>query len=653
MEIYIKEIILWPVKNFGPRRVKFDRAKVNVISGASKTGKSAVIPIIDYCLGSSSCSIPVGVIRESCSWFGVLLETPEGEKLIARREPGEQRQTGDAYIIEGEAISIPHEIEGKNSNTEYIKDMLNRLSGLPNIGFSPESESGFKSKASFRDLVAFCFQPQNVVANPDVLFYKTDTAEHQERLKTIFPYVLGALSAEILGARWELDALRKVLRRKENELKAARNASDRWRAEATNWLEQAKELGLLPEAPQIPADWLKQIEMLKVVAQARAIDSVVTTATVENTLDKVAFLRTQEDALATELGLARRRLNELNRLSSSASSYADALTIQRDRLALSTWLRELAEDPEENPLQPIALTASRELEQLCLALERIEATASVRPEVSDTLEKERARLREAVGEYAAKLNEVRLKLREQERSSADAAAKGFKLSSANQFVGRVQQALKTYESVGDEGELAEEVATLKKRYQELSAVVSEASVRKKLAHALEELTAIMNSNVSKLDAEWPDRPIKLSITDLTLKVVGRDREDLLSEIGSGANWLAYHVAATAGLQRHFLRNERHAVPHFLIYDQPSQVYFPRKLAGADVDADHSLRDEDVAAVRKVFKALSNEIQSQGRRLQVIILDHADETVWGNIPDVEMVEHWREGKKLVPTEWLAH
>ena len=28
---------------------------------------------------------------------------------------------------------------------------------------------------SFRDLVAFMFQPQNVVANPNVLFYKTDS----------------------------------------------------------------------------------------------------------------------------------------------------------------------------------------------------------------------------------------------------------------------------------------------------------------------------------------------------------------------------------------------------------------------------------------------------------------------------------------------
>src|SRR6218665_3498481 len=47
------------LREFKPRRLQFDLGKVNVISGASRTGKSAVIPIIDYCLGSSTCSIPV------------------------------------------------------------------------------------------------------------------------------------------------------------------------------------------------------------------------------------------------------------------------------------------------------------------------------------------------------------------------------------------------------------------------------------------------------------------------------------------------------------------------------------------------------------------------------------------------------------------
>ena len=100
MYLQIREIVLWPRNpNFEPRRLQFELGKVNVISGASRTGKSAVIPIIDYCLGAGTCSIPVKTIRKYCEWFGVVVATAQGDKLMARREPGAQRNTDDMYIL--------------------------------------------------------------------------------------------------------------------------------------------------------------------------------------------------------------------------------------------------------------------------------------------------------------------------------------------------------------------------------------------------------------------------------------------------------------------------------------------------------------------------------------------------------------------------
>ena len=37
---------------------------VNIITGESKTGKSALVEIMDYCLCSSRCTIPKGKITE-------------------------------------------------------------------------------------------------------------------------------------------------------------------------------------------------------------------------------------------------------------------------------------------------------------------------------------------------------------------------------------------------------------------------------------------------------------------------------------------------------------------------------------------------------------------------------------------------------------
>ena len=118
MQFQIKHLILWPRSANSPRVIDFHLGQVNVISGASQTGKSAVIPIIDYCLCASKCAIPVGVIREACSWFGIVVSTVEGEKLFARREPEEQRQTGDMFVLEGETVNIPPSIEKKNATVD-------------------------------------------------------------------------------------------------------------------------------------------------------------------------------------------------------------------------------------------------------------------------------------------------------------------------------------------------------------------------------------------------------------------------------------------------------------------------------------------------------------------------------------------------------
>ena len=40
------------------RDIEFDLDTVNVITGASGTGKTAIIDAIDYCLGSKNCGLP-------------------------------------------------------------------------------------------------------------------------------------------------------------------------------------------------------------------------------------------------------------------------------------------------------------------------------------------------------------------------------------------------------------------------------------------------------------------------------------------------------------------------------------------------------------------------------------------------------------------
>jgi hypothetical protein len=137
-------------------------------------------------------------------------------------------------------------------------------------------------------------------------------------------------------------------------------------------------------------------------------------------------------------------------------------------------------------------------------------------------------------------------------------------------------------------------------------------------------------------------------------VTGANRDDYLSEIGSGSNWLSYHLAVSLALQQFFLTLEHSPVPGFLVMDQPSQVYFPKKLVvrEGETPEEPQLKDEDIEAVRKAFNVMAQVVGAAKGRLQVIVLDHAPREVWGDIPNVVAFEEWRDGVKLVPSNWIS-
>lgn len=653
MYFQLMNLVLWPKADLPPRVVEFKQGVVNVISGASKTGKSAVIPIIDYCLGAGKCAIPVGVIRERCAWFGVLVQTAEGQKLFARPGPGDQKSTGDMFVLEAPQVEIPDKIPGKNSNSEEVKAVLNRLSGMSNLSFEPGADVGYKARPSFRDLMAFTFQPQNIVANPDVMFFKADTTEHREKLKTIFPYVLGAVTAEILQARAELDRLNRTLRRKENELRALESTNQAWQREGQAWLRQAIELGLLPSDQPIPAAWPEILDLLRLASESNSRNARPSLLGVDVGLERLAVLRQEESRTATELTVFRQRLNELRRLSESSAAYGGALHVQRDKLNIAKWLRgQIPVDNVDNPLGDLADGSRERLLALCNSLEALEIQLRTYPTISDTVDKEVITQRGSAEAAFNKLNLIRAEISAIERNSQIAAQAADQFDKTERFLGRLEQALQLYSRTDQSAGLHEEIKALKDEMANLSRTVSEADVRRKLANALDSIQLLASRVIPKMDAEWPDAPIKLIIDDLTVKVIRGTRDDYLWEIGSGANWLAYHVALTLALQVFFLDTVLHPVPSFLIYDQPSQVYFPKRLAheGAD-DAGFTLPDKDVQAVRSVFRALGDEVLSAAGRLQIIVLDHAGEDVWSGLPGVELIDDWHDAA-LVPGDWPA-
>ena len=647
----INSVILWPKKDsLSPRVLPFENQVVNIITGASRTGKSALIPIIDYCLGSDKCKIPVDIIRNACSWFGVLFDMENEQILLCRREPADKASTGDMYILRDKTIQIPELID-KNTNLDSIKDMLNELFGMSFLELDPDAGI---YRPSYRDFMAFLFQPQNIVANADVIFYKADTMEHRKKLIDVFPYALGAVTPEVLAKRKEIERLSKIAEKYQRDLNQVKAVADSWKQEVSGWLTQAREYGLTAFSPSDTDSYERQVDELQAISKKRIGDVKVTSEQVTFLSEEIITLRKDEQKTSGELSAARRRLTEMNQLTKSMGEYDKSLKIQLDRLDISTWIRSCVTDRSIIPIfQTSHENAINDINTLCDAISQIEATTAEMAIVPAAFEREIQLVQEQIHEKSEQLEAIQKRISIETHALAEYRNESYTLESISRFLGRMESAVATFERIGTDSELQSKIEEINGRLALLRKDVNENEIKRKLEYAMQYLSTEMSKVLAQLDVERPEDPVEFVMKDLTVRIKNSSgRDDYLWEIGSASNWLSYHIALVLALQHFFQTKSPVNVPNFIVLDQPSQVYFPRSHYASDDDL-HELSDDDKKAVRKIFEALSAYVKNAKFPVQIIVTEHADEDVWGDIDEnsIHLIERWRNDVKLVPQEWI--
>jgi hypothetical protein len=678
MRTKIAQIVLWPRdRSKTLRTIDFEPGKVNVITGWSQTGKSALIPIIDYCLGASKCAIPVGLIRRRTAWFGVLLEIQGRQLLLARREPGEKQETGEMFMDEGENVAPPS-YPVSNCNVEAAKARLNQLAMLPSLDFSGGAKTPFQERPSVRDMMAFVFQAQHIVANPYTLFYKADTTEHREKLKTIFPFILGSIDANHLSLRHQLAELERELDRRKRQLDGIRKAAALWLAQLKTDYLQAREYGLLPSglAPNdswMPGDYVRVLSEIprRVTHQ---FEPLLKDENTSQAVTALSLLTQDEESIAEQIQSVRSKLSRLESLSRSTSEYHRALRIQESRLEPVGWLTSRLFDQE--PACPVCgsinHSALEEIERLQVAVRQVEQSSAAVTPVPDVFDKEIQDLRKHLRRLEEHLNALRTQRNALESRSEAAQKNKQTYHNILRFVGRLEQSLANYSVAQDDSDLAAIIQSLEGQIATIRDELNPEKAKARLEDALRRVAGFAQEYLRTLGVERPDDPVELDITNLSVRVSdGQGRRDFLWEIGSGSNWLGYHVALLLGLHRHFLNAPQSPVPSVLVLDQPSQVYFPDRWPtdprarnpGQEVSQEaiseqdqYSLgrlddRNDDIEGVRKIFQTLSNALRDTSGNLQIIVIDHADTPTWAGIDHIHVAARWRSGsEKLVPPDW---
>ena len=219
----------------------------------------------------------------------------------------------------------------------------------------------------------------------------------------------------------------------------------------------------------------------------------------------------------------------------------------------------------------------------------------------------------------------------------------------------MEASVQTFQRVGKNSDLENQLSNLEDRIHNLESIVHESEIRRKIDVATKYINQKIVEIIKNLDVEHPDNPVDFIIKDLTLKIKNAGgRDDYLWEIGSASNWLAYHIATILAFQQFFQIRGSISIPNFVIFDQPSQVYFPQRSRNNALSEEKvQITDEDKQAVQKIFIAMDKFLHNTKKAVQIIVTEHADEDIWGDVSAAYLVERWRgNNDKLIPAEWIT-
>lgn len=627
-------IVLYGI-NDKKRVLSLREGQVNIITGKSKTGKSVIGDIIDYCLGGTSCNIAEGFVREHVLWYGLQLHHNDDYFFVARETPprGQSSTNKCCYVLD--AKEIPNNLLSATPiDNEGLEKILSQKIGISENLFTPPMDQSRQSlAANIRHTLFYCIQNQDEVASQKLLFHRQSEPFMPQTIKDTLPYFLGLINEEAVALESERTRLKReavLMRRSIDEVKLlVGNGLHR----ATELLTEAREVGLVSgETEGNLPDYVAVRALLE--DACRWSPARVTTSG----MDRISLLQNQLEQVQREIDELGVDIRNTEEFLGQIKGYGSEVEHQKKRLESIGLFEQIDFVPNHCPLCSteieLPLPSAQNIRDSIIRLaNKLESVAHERPQLrqhADGLKEKRKQLCEQAESIALQINAIY-----NENSEA------IKLKDLNarraRVVGRISLWLESVTISDDSSEKNEELAEIEKRIDEINQLLDVSEVEERKQSAINRISSMMSTWAKELQLEHSEYPCRFDLNKLTV-MVDRDRPVPLQQLGSGSNWLGCHLITLFALHTFFRRNKR-PVPGFLFLDQPSQVYFPPEISEADADSQE---------VRAIYRFVFERVKDLESEMQVIIVDHADI----NEPYFQeaVVEKWWDGTKLVPTEW---
>lgn len=632
----IRKLILYG-KNGKVRSIPFKLGQVNIITGKSKSGKSAIGDIIEYCLGGDSCNIADGVIRENVSWYGLLLQFEEEQIFVARKnpEPGQQ-STSYCYVKRGKVVSMPETTEfTSNENVAGLEELLSQKVGISeNLNIPSEGQSRNALTANIRHALYYCFQNQDEIAAKNFLFHRQAEDFITQSIKDTMPYFMGIINEDALEKEKERSILKRKIVIEKRRIEEKRMLQGGGIKRGTALLAEAKYVGLLSDDIDIQYDSYDSV-----YAVLKNINEWSPVSIKNSGMDRLSYLQTELDKCLSELSELDEDIKNAKNFAGESKGFIEEAGHQKLRLSSIGLFEKLDFRPNYCPL------CSKEMDSPLPNVEMIKVAINNLNKNIENVEREKPKLRK----YIDGLEDNRQKLREQVQRIRDEIDGIYSQNQeANQIkdlnarrakvVGRISLWLESVEKDDGLEKREEEIKKMEERLKELDEYLDKEAIEDRKQSILSRLSIDMTEWAKQLCLEHSDNPYRLDMNKVTVVVDKEDRPVPLKQMGSGSNWVGIHLITYFALQKFFVKSHR-PVPRFLFLDQPSQVYFPSEL---------DEKKTDIKMVNKLYDFIIQQISDLSGELQVIIVDHV------NLDNEEfkkrIVEDWWGDNNLVPAEW---
>lgn len=644
--------------------IKF-KLGVNIITGRSSTGKSAILEIFDYCMGSSENNIPHGKITEHGTWFFTILSLKSKYLVIARNLIDDSR-----YISEESVAPNPKDIDDSYFREEYqITDKkrfnpeLGRYFNLTINDIEEDTEDREyrdkrtkKGRPTIRNIMPFLLQHQNLIANKHAIFYRFDENKKREDTIDQFKIFVGFVGGEYFDLKQKLANL--IREKKTIERLVAKNES-----EESNRIARIKSIldvyfattntPLFTE-PEATAEYIHQ--NYKRYLEYIANKNIVIDSDESNDNSFVAY----NNLINSKIDLESEKRRLLNK----------ALDVERIINYAETMFVPLVNKPSEGFSTTVYsdsqcyVCSHKNNNNYKIANKLNEALIWLNTELSktsyqiDSFRSTKAELDSQIKAVDSKLKTVKREITEIKSIQEKLRYKIDLENQASRYVGRLEEYLESLDNLADlsDKDYDDIINEVKKTENKLK---KEFNVDSKIRSAEIYINKQMNNIGEKFDFEKDYKPInlKFSLKNFDLYYESIDKKEVyLRSMGSGANWLYSHLSLFLALHRFFCSlGDRSIIPPILFIDQPTQVYFPANIEDneAEFDAKTLIEkrgkiekfDDDMKAVTNIFEQLvrfcKDTKKQTGIEPQIIITDHADKlSIENAVFEDLIVARWR-------------